>query len=404
VIAGTLPAGSRGCDTSARVSLEHARALRRAGMVFILRSIGHAPGFEQHNLSADELAMLIGEGFAVGVYQLYRRAGWSEATGRADALQALEQAHAAGQAPGTVLWCDLEGDGMTAASLVPYAQAWRDVVQDEGSFLPGAYRVRWVPETIAALRTAGYAYVWDAADGTAPVAGADMAQDHQTTIAGVVVDPDRLLGGGVLFSVADSTEAPTVPDTLSPPPPTMSAVRQTYLEIARSYVGITSAERERYEAAIMPQPPEPDVSHHGYDHASGCALWQRAFIRQTCARLGVPLPAQLAKPYRMSMAIVDLLEMAGRPGGAWVTAPKDTSARPRPGDIVYIGGEPGTYEHVLCVTGDDECVEGGVVVAGHQAVSLDRIGWNVSGVLHVGHRRVNGWIDLDALFARLAST
>lgn len=399
---GAVPSGARGCDTSARVSLEQARALRGAGMSFILRSIGHSPGFEQHNLSADELAMLIGEGFAVGVYQLFRRSGWSAYVGRIDALQALVQAHAAGQAPGTVLWCDLEGDGMTAASLVPYAQAWRDVVQDEGSFLPGAYRVRWAPETTAALRSAGFAYIWDAADGTEPAAGADMAQDHQTTVAGVVVDPDRLLGGDVLFCVPDASEAPTVPDTL-PSPPTLSAARQAYLEIAHSYVGITSAERERYEAAIMPQPPEPTVAHVGYDNASGCALWQRAFVRQTCIRLGVPLPSQLAKPYRMSMAIVDLLEMAGKPGGAW-RVPSSPTDRPRPGDVVYIGGEPGTYEHVFCVDGEDSCVEGGIVVNGHQAVRLDSIGWNVvGGVLKVGHRRVNGWIDCDALFARLGA-
>src|SRR5262249_27166798 len=155
------------------------------------------------------------------------------------------------------------------------------------------------------------------------------------------------------------------------------------------------------EDATMPMPPEPMSSHIGYDEASGCALWQRAFIRAVCKRLGIALPKRLALPYRMSMAIVDLLEMAGYYADrhAWVPVPKDLSVRPGDGDIVYIGGSDGTYEHVFCVDGD-YAIEGGVIVKGHQGVLRDPIGWHVvDGALHVGKRRVNGWIDCEKVFA-----
>lgn len=190
--------------------------------------------------------------------------------------------------------------------------------------------------------------------------------------------------------------APTVPE--------LSSARASYLEIASGFVGIDSgSQRGRYEDAIMPQPPEPDVAHRGYDEASGCALWQRAFIRLFCKLHGLQLPQRLAEPYRMSMAIVDLLEM-GRAAGAY-HVPASTAERAAPSDIVYIGGTDGTFEHVFCVTGPDECIEGGVIVRGHQGVLRDSIGWNVTGgVLRVGKRRVNGWIDFDKLAAWLGYT
>lgn len=219
---GRLPAGAKGCDTSARVSFDQARALRGAGMAFVLRSVGHSTDFLHDNLDADELAMLVAEGLAVGCYQLYRREGWSTETGAADGHAAVDAARAAGLPPGCVLWCDLEGNSMSHETLAPYAQAWRDVVQGDGTYFPGAYRVRWAPETPVEIRSAGFAFSWDAADGTAPIPGSDLAQGHQTTVAGVIVDPDTA-GAAPFFAFAD--EAPVTlptgatPSTIPAPPP-----------------------------------------------------------------------------------------------------------------------------------------------------------------------------------------
>jgi hypothetical protein len=76
------------------------------------------------------------------------------------------------------------------------------------------------------------------------------------------------------------------------------------------------------------------------------------------------------------------------------------SELPRPGDVVYIGGSDGTYEHVFCVEDDANVIQGGVIVNGHQGVNRGAPGWNVrGGVLYCHDRRVNGWADLDAMFA-----
>ena len=210
-----LPAGSKGCDTSAATSRAQARALKNAGMAFILRSIdGHDAAHEADNMNAEELRELTGEGLAVGGYQLYPRtaAEWSAAAGHAAAVRAIEKAKAAGYAPGSVLWCDLEGDDLSSPGVVARAGAWADYVRNspDSPYWAGAYRVRWLPETVTQLRAAGFSYLWDAADGTAPLAGAEMVQGKQTTLAGVVIDPDAS-GAKIPFTAADDATEPAPP-------------------------------------------------------------------------------------------------------------------------------------------------------------------------------------------------
>jgi hypothetical protein len=395
-----LPAGTKGVDTSARTSRAQYDALFAAGRRFVMRTVGHSPGFEEHNLGSAEMGDATGAGLAVGLFGQYRKDGWSYETGLADAKMHVEQAIAAGYAPGSTLWLDLEGGNLPDRTLLAaYSQAWCDYVRGPSPFWAGAYRVRWWPLKIPELTAQGFSHIWDAADGTRPLEGAEVVQDPQTTVAGVVVDTDTLRGMAC-FTAADEHE------TEPAPPPTMSQVRAVYLEIASSFVGLDAgSQRTRYEDAIMPQPPEPDVAHRGYDEASGCALWQRCFIRQAVTRLGLRVPAQLVLPYRMSRAIVDVLEMGTWPSGpAWRHPARPfvlgVSELPRPGDVVYIGGSDGTYEHVFCVEDDANVIQGGVIVNGHQGVNRGAPGWNVrGGVLYCHDRRVNGWADLDAMFA-----
>lgn len=214
--AAVLAPGSRGCDTSAATSRAQARALHNAGMAFILRSVGHSAAYAADNLSARELEELLAEGLAVGVYQMFRRDDWSSATGVADAQAAVAAAQAAGYPAGAVLWCDLEGDHMVASGVIAYAGAWAAYVRDSSPYCAGAYRVRWVPESSAQLRAAGFSYLWDASDGTSPLPGAEMVQGRQTSLAGVVIDPD-VENALIPFAVDDTDTTPAPPPSETQP-------------------------------------------------------------------------------------------------------------------------------------------------------------------------------------------
>ena len=179
-------------------------------------------------------------------------------------------------------------------------------------------------------------------------------------------------------------------------------IRERMSDLAKSYLGCGFAsEKDRYLDLVMPTPPETEPMRTGMGHASGCALTVRGFWRI----LGLKHEL-LSKPYRIGMAVADVITIA-KERGAWVPCPSVSDSNPivmpGVGDTVYIGGADGTYEHVFTVTGTNGLmvylIEGGRVDAhGAQIILGAQVSWRpASGHWHHGTRRVNGWVDITKL-------
>ncbi len=138
--------------------------------------------------------------------------------------------------------------------------------------------------------------------------------------------------------------------------------------------------------------------------SSTCGLVMRAILRAA----GFKDP-RLFAPYRIGMAISDLIAMA-KEVGAWIE-PAAGVAPPRAGDLLFLDVDKPTG-HVATITAFDpvaltlETVDGGAVDAqGHQSVAKRTRRWNQIGAIIIdtpnmgNQHRVTGWIDVDKLAA-----
>lgn len=411
--ADVLPAGSKGCDTSAATSRSQARALKNAGMAFILRSVdGHDEAHQADNLSARELEELVAEGLAVGAYQLYPRVAseWSSEAGHAAAVRAVEKAKAAGYAAGSVLWCDLEGDDLSSPGVMARAGAWADYVHSspDSPYWAGAYRVRWLPETVSQLRVAGFSYLWDAADGTPPLAGSEMVQGKQATLAGVVIDPD-VTQARIPFTVADG--AATEPA----PPPSDTMPSGVVVDVGAFTFALLPGEtvRERIvrccdeAAAFGPMGKHTLRARYAafvglecVDVATSCAVVQGA-IDDLCRREGAPARPRhlIGAPMMGGGNVVGWLGKLNMGHPSW--RPYRPSMKPRPGDMPYVQHATNpNNNHVVRVLrelspGVWECFEGG---GGQGTLDDGTLTHKTTRVLaHFDSRPLLGWFDADEM-------
>lgn len=137
----TIPAGTRGFDTNAVVSLEQAQAFARHGYGFACRYLPRNLPAKAHDLQISELQVLVDSGLAVMPVQHVDSEPWfpSKDRGVRYGAAAVVRSGALGILPKTCVWLDLEGVAkVPAATVIEYCQAWyREVLA--GGFTPGIY-------------------------------------------------------------------------------------------------------------------------------------------------------------------------------------------------------------------------------------------------------------------------
>lgn len=163
--------------------------------------------------------------------------------------------------------------------------------------------------------------------------------------------------------------------------------RERIVAHVRGLVGL-SAPEAAYLDAICACALDRSTRAEQLATMSSCAL----VVRAMWAALGI-VHALLAAPYRIGMAVVDVVVVARAAG-----ALRPATSRPREGDVVILDGP----EHVLTVTGwrGDVLlsVDGGQGPGGRAIAERERAwspGW-------LGGRRILHVIDADAM-ATLAS-
>jgi hypothetical protein len=236
LVARPIPVGSAVADTSAKLSLSEARALWAAGERTIIRYVFFGPA-RPGDIDAAEIAMLTGLGFTVLLVQHVRNPGWvgSTETGEADAGWAMKNAAAAGYAPslGLYLGLDLEGVGRGGPA---HAAAWCARLVGYAALVYVGYASGMTTATLDALEGdpiwadypvrfwADYAAL---SQRPTPSKGWTLHQQAQTTVAGIGIDRDTVMQGGlcgladgdVNVEDPDPSEAPTRPSLIPPPVP-----------------------------------------------------------------------------------------------------------------------------------------------------------------------------------------
>lgn len=208
-------------DTDITIPLSIARALKANGVDGALRCVCHSPQFDRYNLSASERTDIEDTaGIELHVYRMYRTSGWSAETGASDALELLAAARLACVKGGRVAVIDFEGGDEKKGIAPPtnevafaYAMAARHVLRSS-EFAAGAYWGIGFVGTYGAQLTAvqldalDFDVNWSAgAYGTpTPAKGFSLRQLPQTTIAGLIVDPDEIdPAGPSMFAFARTT-------------------------------------------------------------------------------------------------------------------------------------------------------------------------------------------------------
>jgi len=137
----TPPDGLRGFDTDTAVDEATARAFADAGYRFCVRYVRRQERHE-HDLSFQELGILLSAGLGVMAVQHVAPDGWSPtaALGATYGTVAATEAKAIDMPSGVTLWCDLEGValGTPARHVIDYCNEWYRAVAGEG-FVPGLY-------------------------------------------------------------------------------------------------------------------------------------------------------------------------------------------------------------------------------------------------------------------------
>ncbi len=187
VIAPTL----RACDTSTKLTLANAQALRQALFVAIGRYVGLRMS-DAGNIDAGELEMLCSLGFDVWLYQRVRFPGWRPAdhSGGSDGTSAAQQALAAGYPPGAHLFLDPEGIDGTREETIRFANDWATSVM-QLHYRAGLYVGYQVPLSALDLYDLpGFnQYASDVGNRKVAVRETSMSQLAERTVAGVRIDP-----------------------------------------------------------------------------------------------------------------------------------------------------------------------------------------------------------------------
>ena len=138
----TAPDGVRGFDTAETVTLNAAKAFRRAGYRFCVRYVRrdkpHASA-----LSVREATSLLNVGIGLMLVQYVESdTAWNPSAikGTTNGTVAASEAAKLGVPWGVTVWCDLEGvkPGTPAQKVIDYCNRWHAAVSSAG-YVPGVY-------------------------------------------------------------------------------------------------------------------------------------------------------------------------------------------------------------------------------------------------------------------------
>jgi hypothetical protein len=134
------PVASLGCDTSGKVTLTQAQALKAKGYSFLIRAVS-VPGGSVHpaQLTPAEIADIRSAGLALCVYQMFQTTTLSAQKGTEDGQSAVSQVKLLGFPLGVSIYGDSEGQSnMSPLIEVDYWNAWGDAVTN-GGYAAGMY-------------------------------------------------------------------------------------------------------------------------------------------------------------------------------------------------------------------------------------------------------------------------
>jgi hypothetical protein len=177
------------------------------------------------DITVAERDAILGAGWLLGLVQHVQYPSWhaDPASGLAHGAAAVAHAQLVGYPQGCHIGLDMEGLGNSGAPVMGYVVSWADAVHAAG------YRVLMyvgyddgLPDPmVSSLASQGYvdAFWSDFGPRTLPAALSFCMKQHvQTTVAGIGVDPDEVLVGGVVAVMGiDTTERETEPEL--PPDP-----------------------------------------------------------------------------------------------------------------------------------------------------------------------------------------
>lgn len=202
-----------GFDVNQPLSGAQAAAFKAAGHTFCIRYIPRTPALVKGNLTAIEIAAILGAGLALMAVQHVPQPGWepSAALGTSYGEYAAQYAASIAGLPKRMnLWMDLEevSKGATAQEVSEYCHAWAAAVEVDG-YVPGIY-VGWnVKLTDQQLYLLPFKHYWRAynCDQSIPGRGYQIVQKPQQTLDGITFDPNQLqadsLGDVPMWLVAE---------------------------------------------------------------------------------------------------------------------------------------------------------------------------------------------------------
>jgi hypothetical protein len=195
------PDGTRGFDTTERLTREMATVFFEHGYRYAVRYVRRDKAHPGKDLTADEAESLLEAGLGLMVVQYVEsETAWvpNADKGAGNGKIAAEECARIGLPAGVSVWCDLEGveQGTPAMDVIEYCSEWHEAVARAG-YLPGLY-VGWrcglTPEQLyLELRFTNYWAAYNLnADEEPAVRGVQMKQVAATL-------EDRPAGVGIEF-------------------------------------------------------------------------------------------------------------------------------------------------------------------------------------------------------------
>jgi hypothetical protein len=212
-----VPAGTRGFDCDAHVSIYAASQFRMQGYRFCVRYVGRIKQNPQ-DLTGSEASGILAAGLGLQVVQHVLNPGWTPtgALGKQYGAFAAQSAADIGYKFGGMLWCDLEGvgqdkpnDGIDPRDVIAFLNNWHSQVGYAG-YTPGlyvGYDVNLTPDQL--YQRLRFEHYWGSynldVDKRPSVRGLQMKQALQQRLDGIVFDPNTVqrdaLGGLPLMHV-----------------------------------------------------------------------------------------------------------------------------------------------------------------------------------------------------------
>lgn len=182
-------------DTNSKLSSELIELVKQEGYLAIARYVPLPHNAPDSDLDAKELAAILAAGLSVLIVQHVREPGWNPAQhcGETDARTAIEFAQAAGYAPGSHVFLDLEGISGTGPDTRTFAESWAATISAAG-YRAGCYVGYNVPlnaEELYALHTIN-SYWSDPGNRAVATRGFALKQHESIRIGGVPFDPDTV--------------------------------------------------------------------------------------------------------------------------------------------------------------------------------------------------------------------